>query len=325
MLDFNGGGFMKTRNSVRFTLNLLGLLLALPFLSLAARAQAFVSARNGVDTGTCPVTAPCRSITWSLSQAVEGGMVNVIDSGLYEPFVVNKSVTVQAAPGVVAVITRNTAGPGISIETENSEYVTIRGLTLNLPDNLFSPGGGAGSTGLSVTGGGTVAIERCIVRGFTTGIEVKMIGLIFIRETQVSGGTTGISLNANYLSLKASLERCATFRNTSAGLNVTTSPSAIFRLTAVESQFSGTNTGVRVAPDASGTADVNFENCTMAINRFGLSVEGAGATVRVSDSTITDNGVGVTTASGATLLSRGNNTVEGNSINGNFTGTFSAK
>ncbi|HZS06048.1 MAG TPA: right-handed parallel beta-helix repeat-containing protein [Blastocatellia bacterium] len=106
---------------------------------------------------------------------------------------------------------------------------------------------------------------------------------------------------------------------------MTTSPSAIFRLTVVESLFSGTNTGARVAPDASGTADVNFENCTVANNRFGLSVEGAGATVRVSDSTITDNGFGVTTASGATLLSRGNNTVEGNSINGNFTGTYSAR
>jgi hypothetical protein len=316
---------MKTRYSVSFTLNILGLLLTLLCLSLAAQAQAFVSAKNGFDGGTCPVTAPCRNITYALSQAAEGGTVNVIDSGIYEPFVVDKSVTIQTAPGVVAVITRNTVGTGISIVAANPEHITIRGLTLNLPNNLFSPGGGAGSTGVSVTGGGTVVIERCIIRGWTTGIDVKMIGLIFIRETQVSGGATGISLNANYLSLKASLERCATYKNGTTGLQVITSPSAIFRLAVVESEFSGNTTGVRVAPDASGTADVNFENCTMANNKYGLSVEGAGATARVSNSTITDNGAGLVTVSGAALLSRGNNTVEGNSTGNNFTGTFLAK
>ena len=316
---------MKTRNSIRFTLNVFGILLTFSFLNLTARAQAFVSAKTGFDAGACPVTAPCRSITYSLTQAGEGGTVNVIDSGNYEPFVVNKSLTVQAAPGIVAVITRNTAGPGISIEAQGIEHITIRGLTLNLPDNLFSTGPGTVSPGFSVTGGGTVVIERCIIRGFTIGVDAKMTGLLFIRDTQASGGTTGISLSANYLSLKVVLDRCQALRTGSTGLIVATSPSAIIRLTVRESQFSGTTFGVKVVPDATGTADVNFDNCTIANNKFGIDVEGAGATARISNSTITDNGAGLMTASGATLLSRGNNTVEGNSINGNFTGTFLAK
>src|SRR5260221_11254978 len=107
---------MKIRNTI------LGIFLALPFLGLTAQAQAFVSASSGVDVGACPLNAPCRSITYSLTQAAEGGTVNVIDSGIYDPFVVTKSMTVQTAPGVVAVITRNTAGPGVSIETEGIEY-----------------------------------------------------------------------------------------------------------------------------------------------------------------------------------------------------------
>ena len=263
--------------------------------------------------------------TYSLSQAGTGGTVNVIDSGIYEPFVVNKSVTVQAAPGVVAVITRNTAGPGISVEAEGIEYITIRGLTLNLPDNLLSPGPGFVSPGFSLTGGGTVLIDRCIVRGFTIGIDARMVGLLFIRDTQVSGGTTGISLSANYLALNASIERCVTLRTGTAGLNVATSPDSIIKLTVVDSQFSGAAFGVKVAPGAAGVASVNFENCTVTSNKFGLSAEGAGATVRVSNSTIVENGFGVTAGAGAALLSRGNNTVEGNSINGVFTGVFAAK
>jgi hypothetical protein len=315
---------MKTRNTARFTLNVLAILAALPFLSLAAHAQAFVSARIGFDGGTCPVTSPCRTITYSLAQAGDGGTVNVIDSGIYEPFVVNKSVTVQAAPGVVAVITRNSGGPGIVVDADASELITIRGLTLNLPDNLFSPAPGTASPGFSVTGNGSVHIDRCIVRGFTIGIDAKATGLLFVRDTLVSGGTTGININANYLSLKVFLDGCQALR-TGTGLNVTTSPSAVIRLTVRESQFSGVSTGVKVALDATSTADVNFENCSITNSKFGLTVDGAGATVRVSNSTITDNGAALTASNGAALISRGNNTVEGNSINGNFTGTFLAK
>ena len=47
--------------------------------------------------------------------------------------------------------------------------------------------------------------------------------------------------------------------------------------------------------------------------------------VRVSNTTVTDStGSGVASTSGQ-ILSRGNNTVEGNATNGIFTGTFMAK
>ncbi len=312
---------MKTKNCLYG----ICVLLALSSLGLTARAQSFVSAKNGVDAGNCPVTAPCRSVTYSLTQAVEGGTVNVIDSGVYEPFVVNKSVTVQTAPGVVAVITRNTTGPGVSVETEGREYVTIRGLTLNLPDNLFSTSPSAISPGFSLTGSGVVLIDRCIVRGFTIGIDSKMIGRLFVRDTQLSGAATGIGLSPATSILRASIERCGTYRTTSAGLNVTAGPGATVRLSVVDSQFNGPNLGVRVVPEANGEAHVNLENCVLTSNRLGIGVEGDGAIVRVSNSTITENDVGLIASAGATLLSRGNNTVEGNTTDGVFSGVFAAK
>ena len=63
---------MKIRNTI------LSIFLARPFLGLLVQAQAFVSARNGVDVGTCPLSPPCRSSIYSLTQAAEGDMVNVI-------------------------------------------------------------------------------------------------------------------------------------------------------------------------------------------------------------------------------------------------------
>ncbi len=315
---------MKIKNFIRRNFALLGFGLASLSVGTMAQAQAFVSASNGADAGNCQLNAPCRNVTYALTQAVEGGTVNVIDSGLYEPFAANKSVTVQAAPGVVAVITRNTAGPGVSIEAQGAEYITIRGLTLNLPNNLFSPGPGFVSSGFNVTGGGTVAIERCVVRGFTVGLNARMIGQLFVRDTHLSGGTTGILIHANYLSLRVSLERCVASRYET-GLSVTSVPDAFLRMMVLDSQFSGNVFNVKIAPDASATASVNFEQCTLANGKTGLTAEGAGATVRVSNCTITDNGIGLTANASAALLSRGNNTVEGNSINGNFTGGFLAK
>lgn len=313
---------MKIRNL--FCQQLIQVVLLLLLLGLSAQAQTFVSARNGVDAGVCALTTPCRGVTYALTQTVEGGTVSVIDSGQYAPFAVNKSVTVQAAPGVVAVITRNSVGPGVTIAADSTERITIRGLTLNLPQNLLSTGTGGMSAGFDVTGNGTVAIESCWVSGFTVGVNAHMAGQIFVRDTQLSGGTTGILLQSEYLALRASVERCVTARYET-GLSIASVPSAVLRVTVIDSQFSGNTFGVKVAPGDASTASVNFAQCTLANNRSGLAADGAGVTVRMANSTITDNGFGLITANGAALLSRGDNTVEGNSISGSFTGSFSAK
>lgn len=312
---------MKIRNLIgqAFALAVLGL--AWLSLSLTGQAQTFISARNGVDAGTCPLTAPCRNVGYALTQTGEGGVVSVIDSGLYDPFTVNKTITVQAAPGIAAVITRNSVGAGVTIAADNLERITVRGLTLNLPNNLFSPGPGAASAGFDVTGSGTVALERCFVSGFMTGVNARMTGQLFLRDLQLSGGMTGILLHSNYLALRASLERCVASRYET-GLSIASVPSAVMRVTVIDSQFSGNTFGVKVAPGEGTTASVNFEQCTLANNRTGLSAEGAGVTVRMANSTITDNGFGLVVATNAALLSRGDNTVEGNSIPGSFTGSF---
>lgn len=300
----------------------ISLFLFVTFLGLTAQAQAFVSAKNGVDAGTCPITAPCRSITFALTQAAGGGTVNVIDSGAYEPFVVDKSVTVQAAPGVSAVITRVSPGAGVSVETDSVEYATIRGLTLHVPLTVsgFNP-----IVGFSLNGSGSVLIDRCILNGFTTGVDAKMHGRLILRDTQVNGATTGINLSPAASILKATIERCAFYRTTTAALNAAARPGAALRLSVLDSQFSGFNIGVKVAPEPGGGASVSLERCMMALNRLGISADGAGADVSVSNSTITENDFGVLAVNGAALRSRLNNTLEHNTNNGNFTSIFAAQ
>ncbi len=72
---------------------------------------------------------------------------------------------------------------------------------------------------------------------------------------------------------------------------------------------------------------MNVENC-LVTNNGGTGIfsyqNGGTTTVRVSNTTVTDNATGVANFVGQ-ILSRGNNTVEGNGANGAFTGTFTAK
>jgi hypothetical protein len=69
--------------------------------------------------------------------------------------------------------------------------------------------------------------------------------------------------------------------------------------------------------------ELNIERCVTANNAFG--VFSWSGTMRVSNTTITDNTAGGVSVVGGSILSRTNNTLEGNGSNGSFTGTFSAK
>jgi hypothetical protein len=73
-----------------------------------------------------------------------------------------------------------------------------------------------------------------------------------------------------------------------------------------------------------GGGELNIENCLAANNNNGIASVTDGSTVRVSNTTVTDNVTGLAAGNGM-LLSRGNNTVQGNGTHGSFTGTFPAE
>jgi hypothetical protein len=75
---------------------------------------------------------------------------------------------------------------------------------------------------------------------------------------------------------------------------------------------------------AQGGGELNIENCLAANNNNGIASVTDGSTVRVSNTTVTDNVTGLAAGNGM-LLSRGNNTVQGNGRHGSFTGTFPAE
>src|SRR5262249_34014112 len=116
---------------------------------------------------------------------------------------------------------------------------------------------------------------------------------------------------------KASIDHC---RIETSQFGVFCNPNAV--ATVRDSVLSGhANTAAAAAGDT--TAELNIEGCTVVNSNFGIGADSG--TVRVSRTTVTDNATAMYAINGGLLLSRSNNTVEGNGTNGNFTGTYAAK
>src|SRR6185436_18448015 len=82
---------------------------------------------TGNDVNDCSVATPCRNFARAISQTNAGGEVIALDSGGYGPFTVDRSVTVQAAPGVYAGVTA-TSGSAIVVGIGPGGKVVLRGL-----------------------------------------------------------------------------------------------------------------------------------------------------------------------------------------------------
>jgi nitrous oxidase accessory protein NosD len=296
---------------------LAALALCLAFTSTAAaqypRPQVFVSAK-GLDFYPGTPAQPVRTFAQALTLVAAGGEVVAIDSGDYGPVTITKPVSLIAAPGAQVGITA-AAGDAVTVAQGNfSDKVVLRGLTLN--------GLGTGGNGISYTGIGSLHVENCVISRFqTSGISLttapgQFISNLFVKDTEVRDNLLhAVLVNG---AGRVWLDRCR-LENNIFGLVVRSWARVTIRDSLVASN---PHTGISVE---AGGVEINMENCLVTENTSGIHAgNDASSTVRVSNSTITGHHFGLQT-NGGNLLSRGNNTHEGNNSNGSFTGVFTAK
>jgi len=284
-------------------------------------SRTFVSV-NGKDNSTCDVPdKACRDIQAGITKVQAGGEVVILTSGSYQPFTINKAVTVTAAPGEYIGISVF-SGHGAVINANLNDSVTLRGLTFNWV-------GGNNNNGIEFNAGGMLHVESCVVNGFPgAGILASIPSKIFIKDTTVRNGSnfSGITVGASSGVIVASIEHCR-IEGLAGGIGILAGDNS--RVTVRDTVSSGNGTGFQADPQApSATVEMNMENCVAANNSFaGIFADGSpgSSIIRVSNTTVTTNNLGLTTNPGGSILTRGNNTVEGNINNGSFTGTFLAK
>jgi nitrous oxidase accessory protein NosD len=276
--------------------------------AIGAQAQSsvvYVTANRGTDLNTCTRTSPCRSIAQGIATVAAGGTVVVLDSGDYAPFTVNKSVTVEAAPGVSALVV-TTSGEGITVTTAaTTDKVILRGLTVT--------GQTGTTTGIHVTAQlASLRIENCVVTGFAgsfpnSGIYINAAGEYFIKDTIARNNAGyGIYFVTGAGTIGGTMEHCRIESNGYYGLRVESNSTV-----AVRDSVSAGNSGAGFLAN-NATADLSVENCLATRNAGDGVFAVGGATVRVSNSTLVKNAIYGLDNSGSTLKSFGNNRLDGN-------------
>jgi hypothetical protein len=305
--------------STRLILNSLFCVALLGSTAMAQATRTFV-ATTGNDANPCSHPDPCRTLQGALNATGAGGEVVVLDSGGFGSNVtIDKSVSIIASPGVFAGLTV-LAGHGIDINAGASDTVLLRGLTISAH---------GGNDGIVYNTGGTLRIENCAVHGFSQhgGIVFLGAGHLEIKDSSVSDNAFAVAIEGPQAeSASASLERVLFDGNFDAllvgdGAKATVRDSVASHNTDAFQAFSRT----------SAASELTLENCLASSNSgSGIFVDTSStgpATIRLSNSTVTNNGIGLRAIGPSShILSRGNNTVEGNTIETSGTiGAYSAR
>jgi len=300
-------------NQVRLGCGAAFLLLILTMTCLAQEPR-YVSAILSSDSNPCTRIRPCRQITRALSVVPDGGQIIVLDSGSYDAITISKSVSIEAASGVVAVI-NVASGNAVAINAPAASRIRLRGLSLVGNGNDQNP-----TFGITFTSnaGVTLYVEDCFISKFGIGLGDNQDTKLFVKNTTFRESDSGIQTIS-----PTSIDHCH-FENNGTGLFVNVSARVTIRESTLAGNFRGIWSGGGFNQNES--TEVNVESCAIANNTFGVRSDG-GSIVRLATSAITNNFVGMVVDDGGQILSRSpaSNTVAGNNSGESFTGTYAAQ
>jgi hypothetical protein len=283
--------------------------------ALAGASRTFVSGSPaGSDTGTCAISAPCRTFAYALTQTAPSGEIIVLSSGGYGTVTINQAVSIINTSSFAGV-TVPTAGNGITINAQAGDSVTLRGLTVD--------GVGTGSNGIVFNSGGNLTIDQCNLMNFVSNGGTNIGNGIWILPTSdahtvtITNTTTSNNAFAGVLYFPTSastattgivIDRVNANNNGAAGIQ-------LFNFTgngAVSASISNTI----VSENPTG---FRFNNLTVSVDLSTASGNGTEAinhtagTLTLGRSSIVNNSLGVRVA-GGTVNSYKNNQFSGNAV-----------
>jgi parallel beta-helix repeat protein len=282
----------------RVTVAALAVLLAAPAASRAID-QSFVSA-GGRDAAPCTRARPCRTFARAVAVTSAGGSVVALDSGRFASayFVIDKALTITAAPGAHAEI--YTSNFGIYVNAGADDVVVLRGL-------VFRGTPSTPNQAIVLNSAKALHVEDCVISGFPTHGIGTYGGTrqLLVRNTVIRDGFVGIYFWGTPAS-RLSLDRVR-LENNDFGLYLNSGSATVRDSVATGNEHDG------FAVEYG--AEMNLQGCTASNNGTGIRATGLGAQrglARVSGCVVTGNGVGIAAAGDGIVESRGDNTVAGN-------------
>jgi hypothetical protein len=273
---------------------------------------------GGNDGNVCSQLAPCLTFQGAINKG-SVAQINCLASGNYGTVTITASITIDCGSGNVGNII-SSSSVAININAGSGVNVVLRHLSLNGLDTA--------SNGILASGSfaGSLTIEDCTLQRYT-GAAIAFVpssgrGLLQISNSQIVNnglGITAVTLNGQIASVI--LNRIEISGSALIGLRL--DGNGVVAGTMRDS--------VVAAGSAEGVLAVanqvffTIENSSIIANLSnGIHTTSAGANLNVTGSTISGNLTGINATAGS-IVSFGNNTLNGNATNGAFTATVPLK
>lgn len=315
---------MSTMKTISFSLLVTAVML---FGSGTAFAQATRTWVSGVgdDVNPCSRTAPCKTFAGAMPKTADGGEINCIDSGAYGAVTITKSMTIDCEDHEAGVL--HSATNGIIVNGAGIDVV-LRGLDIN--------GGtpsAAGLNGIRFLQGNSLIVDDCVIHNSDSnaapngnGIQIAPsagLAKVQVINSRISGngaGTAGAGIQVNPSgtgSVVLSVVDTDLLNNT-VGLRADSSgTSGGIKVSAVDSTASGATYHGFVALGTGGPVLFMLDRVTVSGNAGeGLRAVGANALIRIGNSVVTANGIGIVPTAGGVIQTYGGNQLDGNTSEG---------
>ena len=285
-------------------------------------------ASNGSDANNCDRPTPCASFAGAYNKTNAGGEITCADSGNFGGLGISKSLTVNCESN----IGNNSLDGGVSFMTINGTSVTVilRGLDLDGIDETNNvPCTGVGAS-VNFTGSGTLHLQKMKINNLTSsncgvGFTPNGTATLDITDCDITdNGSSGLAAGiyvqpASGVTARVSIDH-SRINGNYFGILLDGTAGGIINGTINDSVVSGNVTNGITLHAASSSVTLLVDHTIVMGNNFGL-VAGGNSTMRVRNSSVTANGVGLDAVTGASLLSYLNNSINNNTTDGTFTGS----
>jgi hypothetical protein len=313
-----------------FAIALIGTLLALASSAEAATLFRTWVSNTGDDGHSCDISAPCQTFNGAYANTTVGGEITCLNDGNYGVLNIEHSLTVNCQYSIGGLLTGNGVST-VSISAGAGSVVTLRGLDFDFAgETLFDCPGGNGT--ISFTGGGVLHLQKMKINHYNAS---GCSGVLFApsSDATLDVSDSDITDNGN--------------GGTSGGVNIAASPGVHVNVTVTRTQIQGNYFGIICDGRGGGTIHATISDSVVsgnaedgitalssgssvvltvdqtkvAGNLAGLFAGGSNAGILARNSTVFNNTVGLDATGGGTLYTYGNNSVNGNTTNGAFTGS----
>jgi hypothetical protein len=282
----------------------------------AAAATTWVSG-TGSDDGSCPITAPCRTLQFAHDETNANGVINVLSAGSLGPLTITKPISIVADAVEAVILSTGGTGSAIIVQAGDGAVVSLRGLSIDMRTTA--------NVGISFLSGAALHVHNSVIRGATDGISFTPAAgnsELYVADTVIANSSSrGIRVDPSGSgSAAVVLDRVrvenapfSSFGMIFTGFSTTGSVKATVR----DSVAAGNAIiGIVASESGSGSTTVMIDRSASVDNTTGIQATNAGALILIGDSTVTRNTTGLKPFSGGVINSYGTNKVNGNTSDG---------